>query len=164
MEAAPAASFAPSSSPATAATPSLRSSGPAGPQRRARLFPITRCSPRHRPPPPRGRRQGAGSDRPPRPWLDRPPPPASASPASALLCHRPLPVPGDFNSQPAERGVRRGDAGAARARPAGSCSARRLSRPPPPARPKVGGEEERRISRSVAEALARGARLPKRVW
>lgn len=48
--------------------PRRRSSGPAAPQRCARLFPIiTRCSARHRPPPPRGRRQGAGSARPPRP-------------------------------------------------------------------------------------------------
>lgn len=71
--AAPKASFAPSSSPATAAAPSLGSSGPRGPQHCARLFPITRCSPRHRARPPRGRRRRAGSALPPRPWLLRPP-------------------------------------------------------------------------------------------
>lgn len=75
VEAAPAASFAPSSSPATAATPSRRSSGPAGPQRRARLFPITRRSLRHRPPP-SPRAEARSRQRPPRPSLKRPPQPA----------------------------------------------------------------------------------------
>lgn len=86
--AAPTASFAPSSSPATAAAPSLGSSGPRGPQHCARLFPITRCSPRHRAPPPRGRRRRAGSALPPRPWLLRPP-----QAAPPLRCH-PSQLPG----------------------------------------------------------------------
>lgn len=79
VEAAPAASFAPSSSPATAATPSRRSSGPAGPQRRARLFPITRCSLRHRPPP-SPRAEARSRQRPPAPIIARAPASASSAP------------------------------------------------------------------------------------
>lgn len=114
--AAPTASFAPSSSPATAAAPSLGSSGPAGPQHCARLFPITRCSPRHRAPPPRGRRRGAGSVRPPRPWLLRPP---QAAPPPR---HLPLTAAGTTNPS-RQRAVRAGDTRGAARGPAGICSA-----------------------------------------
>lgn len=113
--AAPTASFAPSSSPATAAAPSPGSSGPGGPQHCARLFPITRCSPRHRAPPPRGRRRRAGSARPPRPWLLRPP---QAAPPLRCL---PLLVTGTA-SPSRQSAVCAEDTRAVCRRPAGICS------------------------------------------
>lgn len=128
--AAPTASFAPSSSPATAAAPSLGSSGPGGPQHGARLFPITRCSPRHRAPPPRGRRRRAGSARPPRPWLLRPP-----QAAPPLHWHS-FTVTGT-PSPSRQSAVCAEDTRAVSRRHAGICSA--LDRPL--AHPRVGGEQ-----------------------